>query len=530
MTVGKQLIEDIKELRKSIETISVYNISTYSMLELYYKLARKINELIKELERFEGDLTEEVILQNEKLIYLLGDGLTIEVAKKITELLKNGELKEIIQNKVFKDIINSISNLETNKFDKNELISMSNLGQDVKEAMTGGSVAIVGNNTVLSSNIKNKQVTHLKTNFLKIGANLLFLDTLVDGYLHTDGSLKTGNYKTTDYIPFSTNSKITLSRIDSPTQSNKMSKRAIRVACFYDNNYNLLNDYYYDNTTSIAETINYLGASNVSFIRVSILNGLATDISMLYLGDEKLEYEIPYYEIENLRLNNILAKDIQSVIEGANLTNKEILNFGDSIGAGDGNNGKGYCELLAEKYNMKCTDFARGGATITNSSNSILNQVKSAISENLNPSYILINGGTNDINNGEIKPIGEITNGFNSTKDNETFSGSLEEIYSLLKNTFPMAKLCFVRVHKMNTRDYDLQINYGNRAIDISKKWSVPTVDIFNDGNLNTFIEEHKKLFTNATVTHPNGDGTHPNELGYKYFYLPKLESKLNTI
>lgn len=51
------------------------------------------------------------------------------------------------------------------KLDKNGIVTMSNMGQDVKEAMTGGSVAVVGKDTVLSENIVNRQVTREKTNF-----------------------------------------------------------------------------------------------------------------------------------------------------------------------------------------------------------------------------------------------------------------------------------------------------------------------------------------------------------------------------
>lgn len=45
------------------------------------------------------------------------------------------------------------------KADKDEIFTMANMGQDIKEAMTGGSVAVVGENTILTENIVDKQVT-----------------------------------------------------------------------------------------------------------------------------------------------------------------------------------------------------------------------------------------------------------------------------------------------------------------------------------------------------------------------------------
>ena len=57
---------------------------------------------------------------------------------------------------------------KANTIDVNSKIwSMSNMGQDVKEAMTGGSVAVVGKDTVLTENIVDNQVTPSKTSFFE---------------------------------------------------------------------------------------------------------------------------------------------------------------------------------------------------------------------------------------------------------------------------------------------------------------------------------------------------------------------------
>ena len=48
---------------------------------------------------------------------------------------------------------------------KNESITMADLHTDVKSAMTGGSVAVVGENAVGTENIKNYAVTAKKVNF-----------------------------------------------------------------------------------------------------------------------------------------------------------------------------------------------------------------------------------------------------------------------------------------------------------------------------------------------------------------------------
>lgn len=63
-----------------------------------------------------------------------------------------------------KRIDNNFNVLDATKADKNEVFSMANMGQDIKEAMTGGSVAVVGENTVDTINIVDGAVTPSKMN------------------------------------------------------------------------------------------------------------------------------------------------------------------------------------------------------------------------------------------------------------------------------------------------------------------------------------------------------------------------------
>lgn len=57
-----------------------------------------------------------------------------------------------------------INNKINHKLDKDGIVTMTNMGQDVKEAMTGGSVAVVGKDAVDSPNIRNGAITLTKIN------------------------------------------------------------------------------------------------------------------------------------------------------------------------------------------------------------------------------------------------------------------------------------------------------------------------------------------------------------------------------
>ena len=111
--VSPGLIESIKDLKISLNELTVYDLNVYSSIEIYYKVANKLNEVIKELSRFEGVLSDEVIKQNEKLIYLLGEGLEVEVVKEIDNLIKKGFFEELINEKIFSDLNNKIDTFKS---------------------------------------------------------------------------------------------------------------------------------------------------------------------------------------------------------------------------------------------------------------------------------------------------------------------------------------------------------------------------------------------------------------------------------
>ena len=76
-----------------------------------------------------------------------------------------------------KDIKGAVNELNTQykdivdkKLDKNGILSMANMGQDIKEAMTGGSVAVVGKGAILDENIAEASyVKAVTNNFYKEG-------------------------------------------------------------------------------------------------------------------------------------------------------------------------------------------------------------------------------------------------------------------------------------------------------------------------------------------------------------------------
>lgn len=110
--VGQNLLNTIEDLRISISQISVYDFSVYSAIELYYNIANKLNEVIKQFMALGINVSEELIKQNECLQYLLNEGLEIEVGKKIDELVADGTMDTIINKNIFKALNDRIANVE----------------------------------------------------------------------------------------------------------------------------------------------------------------------------------------------------------------------------------------------------------------------------------------------------------------------------------------------------------------------------------------------------------------------------------
>ena len=82
----------------------------------------------------------------------------------------------------------------------------------------------------------------------------------------------------------------------------------------------------------------------------------------------------------------------------------------------------------------------------------------------------------------------------------------------------------------MGRRDDRLQKQYGERAVEICNKWGVPVVDLYRQSGMNTFIPEHRDMYTFDSYNWGRGDCTHPNALGYEQKYMPLIEAKLKSL
>ena len=95
------LIKNIEMLKASINELSVYDLNCYTAIELYYRIANKLNEVVKEIERFEDVTSKEIIKQNKEIQDLIDGDIKDKVVEKIQSMVNDGSFDTIINYTLF---------------------------------------------------------------------------------------------------------------------------------------------------------------------------------------------------------------------------------------------------------------------------------------------------------------------------------------------------------------------------------------------------------------------------------------------
>lgn len=224
-----------------------------------------------------------------------------------------------------------------------------------------------------------------------------------------------------------------------------------------------------------------------------------------------------------------------------NYVDKKLLILGDSLMFGSGNNGFGVGEYLAAHLGFTLSKYCVGGARTgwQEGKSWIVEQTRTAIENGEKPDLIVFDGFTNDCNMHDGKTCdipfeGEnnsaVTDIFDVKKENTNFTDCFKSVAAALKKYFPNAKILFIRPHKMGRRGVEVQIKYGERAVEICKKYKISVADIYSDSGLDTFDETQRDKYTNDSYGWGKGDCTHPNATGYEKFYMPLIEKAVEEL
>ena len=190
--------KDLLPLDEVLEREGYYNDWTHLDPEVFYSLTQ-ISEYIK---------TKGFGVDVRLLIAQLAEHFSLKTAQiNQIELFFKDVMQELAEDKDFyslPEIAGARGGFDTlGKRLDNETFDMSRMGQDVKEAITGGSVAVVGENAVLENNIVDGQVTERKTSFARKSKNLHNTETTkANTTLDSNGEeIPSLEYALSDFIP-----------------------------------------------------------------------------------------------------------------------------------------------------------------------------------------------------------------------------------------------------------------------------------------------------------------------------------------
>ena len=201
--------------------------------QLWCKVVEYLNKVIYNEALLEEQSDELVDAFNELKTYVDNyfNNLDVqeEINQKLDDLVTDGTLGNIINNDLFSDINNKIlqntldisrntEDLEdTIKYNQANSVNMNMLTQEVREALTGGSTAVVGTNSVGESNIKDKAITIFKlddylqkTKSISYGEPISLGDRYAGFMKNVDGvaTVDTGSASYSHYIVNLTKDKI----------------------------------------------------------------------------------------------------------------------------------------------------------------------------------------------------------------------------------------------------------------------------------------------------------------------------------
>ena len=170
-------IDELKnQLKNSINEISVYDFNSYTSIELYYKIANKVNEIIKELSRHEILVSEEIIKQNNVLQEMLNTGLHDEVVNKINDMVNDGTMDLIINQNVLEDLNSKIKEIENTGVTKETV--ETKVQNVIDEKIADGTMAslAIADGSITYEKLSDDVKTYSFSSWLAIG------DSITVGY------------------------------------------------------------------------------------------------------------------------------------------------------------------------------------------------------------------------------------------------------------------------------------------------------------------------------------------------------------
>ena len=240
-------------------------------------------------------------------------------------------------------------------------------------------------------------------------------------------------------------------------------------------------------------------------------------------------YEIPYKNSDvGTALDTALQNTNKSVLFG-----KKIAYNGDSICesrlTGTAANGGGYAKLIADITGGTYDNKAISGGILASAvpSGTMPHSVDGTVLQMPDDADLYcFEGGVNDF--WRNVPLGDYSpTNYKATLDTTTVCGALEHIFRVCRYYHIGKPIVFIIVHKatgtINPNDAGYTFDQmREKMIGICEKFAIPYYDAYTKSGLNGYDDEQNVTFLTANAS-GRGDGIHPNEAGYRRYYVPQL-------
>lgn len=367
-----------------------------------------------------------------------------------------------------------LAHTDNKKADKTHVWSMSNMGQDVKESMTNGSVAVVGEDTVLKENIVDDQVSPRKTDFLEVIQENLFNPSEIQKGKQIsvwDEISDNPDFFVSGFIPVELLTKYRATHI-----ANKV---------FYDKDKSRIDGRPYEsgpismptNTRYIRYAGNMSSLPNHMFVKGETVPSAFTPFGERVVSFKKIKFDQNPFAVKNP------------------LYGKKWNVLGDSISAGENS----YHKYIAQKAECIVRNYGISGSTIADhytwETNPMVNRY---LQMDADADIITVFGGVNDASGN--MPMGDI-----ESKDKTTFYGAMNVLLEGLIKKCPDKVIAVFTPTKTTGRAelHDIVIAIK----EVCKKFAIPCLDLYNMSGLSTVPEQMAILMP---------DELHPNDLGQK--------------
>ena len=535
---------------------------------LYTKLVNFYNVNDENFKEFMADLYQR-LLENNRDVKYVKNHLSDEIEKLLEKYLVDGKFNINIKEKVEEYLINNteLDNINKGLNSKADIIETQKLQSQLNNLVLGA----VGDGN-------NAEVVSARGGFSLLNNRLDDIDTRTDSLVNirntfSDQSIRTKSWSVTngDYslgygsnfsnaMTIENRNKNILLFKDIPITKTPSGSYIFNLKCLNNaNDYNLfisINIIGYPTTTSSGGTTLYshsdlrvynidlkkeyqkselkfnLNTSGYDHLRVIIelrTKNVTYNITDIYMGLENAVCND--FSYIDTKLSN-LSNEVNSVKEGK-LKGKTLYLNGDSITFGAGFTG-GYGKLLANKYGCINTNNGATGGTLASGTtygdgtprHYIANNVVDTVNKQYD--YMMLSGGFNDYGNNV--PIGTLSNvnfAFTNPVTTDNVIGALETMFRHILQNYPTTKLYFLITHKVNRCTTEpnsigkTMQDYVNAIKSVCERYSIPIINMWENSKLITAYDNISNTYTN------NSDRVHPNELGYKEFYLPVIERKL---